>query len=224
MRKVLITGTSKGLGYELAKYYIDADCLVIGVSRHESVIDEDSYHHFIGDVTSTEIELGLIQYLESLNISSIDIVINNAGSGSYGYHLSDVDPDEVLHQINLHCIGALRVVKATRRYITNSKIVNVTSRLASIIQNQRGDFADKDFSYSYRIAKCAQNMLFLCLSNDPELSGATIISINPGLLRTDSGSSDAKYSAREGALALMSVVNEVNSNGIYHSFGEEALY
>lgn len=224
MRVVLITGTSKGLGYELAKNYVGSGSLVIGISRHKPAIYEDNYHHFIGDVTNSDIEVDLVQFIDTLMIDRIDIVINNAGTGSYGYHLSDVDPDEVLRQLELHCVGVLRIVKAVRGYISNSKIVNVTSRLSSIAQTQRGDFTGKVFSYSYRIAKCAQNMLSLCLSNGSELLGATVISVNPGLLRTDSGSSDAKHSAEEGALAFMSVVNDANENGIYHAFGDEALY
>lgn len=67
-------------------------------------------------------------------------------------------------------------------------------------------------------------MLSLSLSNDFELSDNTIISINPGLLQTDSGSNDAKYSAKDGALAFISTVDNANSNGIYHAFGEESLY
>jgi len=224
MQVVLITGTSKGLGYELANLYLRSGFFVIGISRKKPAIHADNYHHFTADVTHKDMASGLIAFLELLGVKGIDIVINNAGTGSYGYTLPDVDPDEVLRQVDLHCVGVLRVVRAIRPYLDKSKIVNVTSRLGSVALSQRGDFAAREFSYSYRIAKCAQNMLSLCLSDDPELSNVTIMSVNPGLLRTDSGSSDARYSAYEGALALISVVSEANENGFYHAFGEEAFY
>ncbi len=224
MGVVLITGTSKGLGYELAKEYIRMGSLVIGISRNRTSISDEKYFHFCADVTSNDISTSLTSFIESLQINKIDIVINNAGTGSYGCHLSDLDPEEVLHQVNLHCVGALRVVKAVRNYISSSKIVNVTSRLASITQARSGDFSNKAFSYSYRIAKCAQNMLSLSLINDSELESAIIISINPGLLQTDSGSDDAEFSAKEGALAFISTIKEVNESGIYHAFDEKALY
>ncbi len=221
---VLITGTSKGLGLELAQCYLDLGYCVIGVSRSESKIVAKNYHHFIGDVTDKNIANGLKQYLVSLSIRKIDIVINNAGTGSCGEHLSLVEPDEMLKQLDVHCVGALRILKGVREFLNNSKLVNVTSRLASTAQNIRGDFVGKEFSYSYRVAKSAQNMLSLCLSNDPELFGTKVISLNPGLLLTDSGSSDARHTAKEGAEAFIATVNEANSSGIYHAFGEEALY
>ena len=224
MRVVSITGTSKGLGYELAKGYLDDGYLVIGIARSEPQIDHSRYHHFCGDVTSNDIIADLGLFVEGLAIEKIDILINNAGTGSLGYSLVNVSPDEVLGQVNLHCIGALRVLKALGKYLNESKIVNVTSRLASITQNKRGDFNCKEFSYGYRIGKCAQNMLSLCLTNDPELSSATIMSINPGLLRTDSGSNDAEYSAEEGAKRFISTVSKASQSGIYHSFSDEALY
>ncbi|MDO6526763.1 SDR family NAD(P)-dependent oxidoreductase [Motilimonas sp. 1_MG-2023] len=224
MRVVLVTGTSKGLGFEVAKQYVKLGFLVIGISRNKPLIIDENYHHLVGDVTNTNIGPLLTTFIESLAIEKIDIVVNNAGAGSYGCHLSDLEPEEVLSQLNLHCVGALRVIKAVSSYIKGSKIVNVTSRLASISQAVRGDFVNRDFSYGYRIAKCAQNMLSLSLANDTELSNNVIVSINPGLLQTDSGSSDAKFSAKDGALAFIETIDNAKLSGIYHAFGEEALY
>ena len=100
----------------------------------------------------------------------------------------------------------------------------MTSRLGSIHQNERGDFVGREVSYGYRIAKCAQNMLSLCMSNDPELADAVIISENPGLLRTDSGSEDANICAAQGAVKLANLIGVTRSSGIYHAFGGEACY
>ncbi len=122
MRVVLITGTSKGLGFELAKQYLQLGFVVIGISRSNPLIIDDNYHHLIGDVTNKNIGATLIEFIESLAIETIDIVINNAGTGSYGCHLSDVDPEEVLSQVNLHCVAALRVLKAVHKHIKLQKL------------------------------------------------------------------------------------------------------
>lgn len=121
MQVVLITGTSKGLGFELAKNYIQMGFLVIGISRNKSAIIDRRYCHLIGDVTNKNIGSLLIEFIDSLMIEKIDLVINNAGTGSHGCHLSDVDPEEVLAQVNLHCVGVLRVLKAVRKYITGQR-------------------------------------------------------------------------------------------------------
>jgi NAD(P)-dependent dehydrogenase (short-subunit alcohol dehydrogenase family) len=224
MTVVLITGTSKGLGLELAKYYLDSGATVIGISRSQPPIHHAKYHHCTADIMLESSVAVLEQFVESLGVANINLVINNAGSGSYGNHLSDSEPKEVLDQVNLHCVGALRVTKAAQGFIGSSKIVNVTSRLGSIYQNERGDFSGKNYSYGYRIAKCAQNMLSLCMADDPELASAIILSVNPGLLRTDSGSEDAEKSAVEGANKLVSVITAASTSGIYHAFGDEACY
>jgi hypothetical protein len=49
-------------------------------------------------------------------------------------------------------------------------------------------------------------MLSLCLSDDPELAGCRVLSINPRLLQTASGLSDAVYSAEEGARAVLATI------------------
>ena len=67
-------------------------------------------------------------------------------------------------------------------------------------------------------------MLSLCMADNPELASAIILSVNPGLLRTDSGSEDAEKSAAEGAKKLASVITAASTSGIYHTFGDEACY
>jgi NAD(P)-dependent dehydrogenase (short-subunit alcohol dehydrogenase family) len=223
-KRILITGTSKGLGLALANQYLNQGATVVGISRNTPPIESVNYFHLSASVTEIDFHSKLEKYLNDLPIDKIDIVINNAGSAGKGEHLSETNPDDILQQVDLHCIGAFRVVKAARQYLGQSKIVNVTSRLGSITQTVRGDFKERNFSYGYRIAKCAQNMLSLCLAGDSELEGLIVISINPGLLLTACGASDAQHSAEVGAEKFIKVVNDVSKSGIYHAFAEEAFY
>ena len=80
----------------------------------------------------------------------------------------------------------------------------------------------RDFSYPYRIAKAAQNMLTVCMQNDNTLSDIVVASINPGLLKTDSGARDAIHSAAEGARRFVATVVEIKENGVYHAFSEDS--
>ncbi len=208
----------------LAKQYLNQGATVVGVSRNIPPIESVNYFHLSASVTEIDFHSKLESYLNDLPIDKIDIVINNAGSAGKGKHLSETNPDDILQQVDLHCIGAFRVIKAAKQYLGQSKIVNVTSRLGSITQTLRGDFKGRNFSYGYRIAKCAQNMLSLCLVGDSELEGLIVISINPGLLLTDCGASDAKHSAEVGAEKFIKVVNNATKSGIYHAFEAEALY
>jgi len=108
--------------------------------------------------------------------------------------------------------------------LSSADIVNITSRLGSMVQHQRGDFTGGDFCYAYRIAKAAQNTLSLCWSDDPELAGCRILLINCGLLQTASGSSDAVFSPAQGARAVLATTQRAPRSGLYHAFGELAEY
>lgn len=226
MQTALITGTSKGLGEALASKFHSEGWFVIGLSRS---IEDDSSDESIsirGDVTDPMIGEKIADKIKS--VESIDVLINNAGHGSFGSRLSAVDPEEVLHQANLHCVGALRMVKAVQEKLLsskNSKVVNITSRLGSVQQHLQADFKGmEEFSYGYRIGKSAQNMLSLCLQGDPDLKDVLVLSVVPGRLLTDSGAADAEHSASEGAERVYALVTEATSSGIYHAFGDTALY
>ena len=68
--KVLITGTSKGIGLALAKRYLENDHEVYGLDLLESSIKNDRYHHYIVDVSKKS---------RLPNIENVEILINNAG-------------------------------------------------------------------------------------------------------------------------------------------------
>ena len=50
-KKIIITGSSKGIGKFLCNEYLRRGHLVFGCSRSESDIIHDNYHHYITDVT-----------------------------------------------------------------------------------------------------------------------------------------------------------------------------
>ena len=68
--KILITGTSKGIGLAIAKRYLEQGHEVFGIDLLESSINDKNYHHFIADASKKK---GLP------NIEGVEILINNAG-------------------------------------------------------------------------------------------------------------------------------------------------
>ena len=68
--KILITGTSKGIGLALAKRYLELGHEVYGLDLLESSINNKNYHHFIMDVSKKK---------QLPEIEGVEILINNAG-------------------------------------------------------------------------------------------------------------------------------------------------
>lgn len=69
--KVLITGTSQGIGKAIAELFLKKGHNVIGIDRAEKSIENDLYTHFICDVRD---------YENLPEVSDVEILINNAGT------------------------------------------------------------------------------------------------------------------------------------------------
>ena len=69
--KILITGTSQGIGYAIANRFLKEGHCVIGIDRQSSSIHHDLYTHYICDVRDRE---------NLPDIDGVEILINNAGT------------------------------------------------------------------------------------------------------------------------------------------------
>ena len=130
-------------------------------------------------------------------------------------------------QFNVHCLGAMNVTQAVLPLLEQSDsplIINISSRLASMSRNARGEFAGRGFSYAYRIAKGAQNMLTLCLADELGPRGFRVCALHPGRLKTQSGSDDACLTADQPAAAIYRMVEDNTlENGSYYCVEEGSM-
>lgn len=80
LMKVLVTGTSSGLGYGIARAYLEDGAEVYGIARRSSPVLENyhSYYHLEGDLTEHKKIPGYMQSLLQA-VDKIDLVFLNAG-------------------------------------------------------------------------------------------------------------------------------------------------
>lgn len=83
---ILITGSRKGIGYELVQYYLGKGYTVIGCSRSESDINNDKYKHYILDVSNEEEVVNMYKDVRKV-FGRLDVLINNAGMASLNHSL-----------------------------------------------------------------------------------------------------------------------------------------
>ena len=90
MNKILVTGTSNGIGLEVAKRFLDEGYEVIGFDLEESKIENKHYTHYVLDIRNKD----------SLpKISDISYIFHNAGKQN--------DDD-----INNNLVGTINVMEA----------------------------------------------------------------------------------------------------------------
>lgn len=69
--KILITGTSQGIGKAIADIFLKNGHTVIGIDRQPNTIEDANYSHYICDVRDKE---------KLPDINGVEILINNAGT------------------------------------------------------------------------------------------------------------------------------------------------
>lgn len=127
----LVTGESSGIGAMTAKELSKVGFTVYAAARYMDKMEDlkkDRVIPIFWDLTNEE---SMIKCVESIIRESghIDVLINNAGYGSYGA-IEDVPMEEVKRQfdVNLFCMARLiQLVTPGMRANNYGKIVNISS-------------------------------------------------------------------------------------------------
>ena len=162
--KVLITGTSQGIGKAIAEYFLKEKHSVIGIDRQSASIEAPNYRHVECDIRDRD---------NLPEINDVDILINNAGTQNE----EDID-------INLKAL-----IYITEKYGVQSNIKSILN-IGSASAHTGSEFpeycASKGGVLSYtknvalRVAKYGATCNSLdpggvvtplneCVMNDPEL-------------------------------------------------------
>ena len=195
-KKVFITGITRGLGKELFNLFVTKEYFVYGVLRKKSELKafEKKYYEnskiILADLSSDK-SIETIQ--ESVQDDHIDLLINNAGIAGNSHLIQNIDSTEIIDLFNIHCLGVFRTTKALTSNLIKAKkpiILNLNSRFGSITRQSNGTYENLTVSYSYRIAKAAQNMLTNCIRTEFK-DRIEVVSVHPGKMKTEIAQTDA---------------------------------
>jgi NAD(P)-dependent dehydrogenase (short-subunit alcohol dehydrogenase family) len=212
MATVLVTGANRGIGFGLARHYLEAGDTVIAACRNPSKAKELKGLKGAArlqivklDVTSDKSVAAL---KSELGDTPIDILYNNAGiSGPHNQKVDDVDYEGWTKTFETNVQGPLRVALSCLDNLKKAKgkIVNITSGMGSITALSPGWL----MIYAYRSSKTALNMVMKILSFEIQKDGVTVILMSPGWVRTDMGGANAAISVEESAKGITGTVAKI---------------
>jgi NAD(P)-dependent dehydrogenase (short-subunit alcohol dehydrogenase family) len=178
-----ITGTSAGIGRELAEAALEKGYRVAATARKPEVLRDltEKYPETALavklDVTNpADIEAAVGDTLEKFG--RIDVVVNNAGYGLVGA-LEEPSDEQVREQFETNVFGVLNVLRGTLPVLRGQKsghIINVSSGL--------GFFAYPSYGY-YSATKFAVQGLSEALAQETAGLGIKVTIAEPGGTRTD---------------------------------------
>lgn len=128
MKTLVITGTRKGIGKDLAENYLGCGWRVIGCSRGESSIEHEHYTHFSLDVADEGAVVAMARSIKT-DFGSVDALINNAGIASMNHAL--LTPASTIQNVlNTNVVGTFlfcREMAKLMRGTKSGRIVNFTT-------------------------------------------------------------------------------------------------
>lgn len=108
MKKIIITGASKGIGKEVALSVLRKNLIVIGVSRNHT-IKHKNYFPIIFDLSKSK---GIKKCINDIIIKhkKIDAIINNAGFGIFD-NIENISEESIESYFNLNLISHILISK-----------------------------------------------------------------------------------------------------------------
>ncbi len=182
MKVVLITGASAGMGKETARLLAQNGYTVYGAARRMDKMNdlkELGVKTIAMDVTNDQSMVKAIDEIIAAE-GKIDILINNAGFGSYGA-IEDVSLEDARYQLEVNVFGAARLIQLVLPYMRQQhwgKIVNISS-IGGKMATPLGGW--------YHASKFALEGLSDSLRNEVKSFGVDVVVIEPGGIKSEWG-------------------------------------
>lgn len=130
---ICITGSSRGVGHNLVKFFIGKGAYVIGISRSISDFEHKKYYQIQGDISNPQDMKNAFSEIKN-KFGTLHVLINNAGI-SHSSQALFLTADKAAEMININFLGAFIVSKEAAKLMMKNKfgrIVNIGSICSTV--------------------------------------------------------------------------------------------
>jgi NAD(P)-dependent dehydrogenase (short-subunit alcohol dehydrogenase family) len=212
MNTILITGSARGIGYELAKQYSEAGWRVFATTRSPKKAERlNTLALSTDNLTVHWMDVGdeqsVIAFAAELGGQPIDVLLNNAGvfGGLETQTFQNMDYDNWASEFNVMAMGPFRVIQAFLPNVLageQKKIVTLSSQVAAHAY-------DHLIGYSYASAKAAVNRLMTGLAEELKEQGVVVVPMHPGWVKTEMAGDVADIEPGESAEGVREVISKM---------------
>lgn len=204
-KTALVTGASSGIGKMVAEELQMSGFKVYAAARRVDKMSDLKASGIIPIALDLTKDESIVECVNSIlsKEKSIDVLINNAGYGSYGA-IEDVPLEEGRRQFDVNLFGMARLIQLVTPAMRKNhygKIVNISSMGGKIWTK---------FGGWYHATKYAVEGLSDCLRMELKPFGIDVIVVEPGGIKTDWGIIAAKN------------LRKTSANGAYAEMANKA--
>ncbi|CAG5073076.1 hypothetical protein DYBT9623_04601 [Dyadobacter sp. CECT 9623] len=235
MKKVLITGANKGVGFETARQlllqgyyvYLGSRTLSNGLDAIEKLKAEglNNAEAIELDVTDAASVLAARAIIGE-KTQSLDALINNAGiNGGMPQSALEADIDQYAKVFDTNLYGVIRVTQAFIDLLRNApepRIVNVSSSGCSLTLHSDPTWKYYDHKAAvYTSSKAAMNMYTINLAYELRDTPFKVNAVCPGFVATDFNGHRGTGTVQEGGARIAKYVMIDNDGPTGQFFSEE---
>jgi len=190
-RTTLITGATRGIGFEFTRQCLDrGDLVFAGCRTLEGILalrarleDHPRLRPLLLDVESEHLFEPAVRTIAG-QVDRLDCLIHNAGIGGGGAGLAKLQAEQYIRIFRINYLAPLLLTRAALPLLgESSKVAALTSRTGAL--RPHNPTLKSGGSFAYGCSKAALHRLIPMLAADLRERGILVCGLDPGWVRTD---------------------------------------